>query len=116
MFRDVSHLHAAGRPPRPRDGRGVPATALVARNDGFLPARRAETGDGALYCKLRTCVLQVMACGHRIDPQKCKAFCDETANLIVQLYGWYYMPVSVHKVLVHGPAVVEALPLPLEKN
>ena len=25
------------------------------------------------------------------------------------------MPISLHKVLVHGPAVVEALPLPLGK-
>ena len=60
-------------------------------------------------------ILQVMACGHQIDPQKFKYFCDTTADLIVHLYGWYYMPVSVHKVLVHGTAVVQALPLPLGK-
>lgn len=60
-------------------------------------------------------ILQVMACGHQIDPHKFKGFCDETADLIVHLFEWYYMPVSVHKVLVHGPAVVEALPLPLGK-
>lgn len=58
-------------------------------------------------------ILQVMASGHGIDPVKFGEYCDSTADLFVAEYPWYYMPVSVHKVLVHGAAVVDTLPLPL---
>ncbi|XP_018497133.1 uncharacterized protein LOC108865011 [Galendromus occidentalis] len=40
----------------------------------------------------------------------CAAFCDycsKTADLFVSLYPWYYMPVTVHKVLIRGADVVE---------
>lgn len=30
--------------------------------------------------------------------------CKESAILFAQLYPWYYMPSSVHKLLVHGAA------------
>lgn len=58
-------------------------------------------------------ILQVMACGHDIKPAEFRLYCDRTAELFVTEYAWYYMPVSVHKVLVHGADVIEALPLPL---
>ena len=58
-------------------------------------------------------ILQVMASGHRIDPVQFGKYCDSTAELYIAEYPWYYMPFSVRKVLVHGAAVVDALPLPL---
>ena len=61
-------------------------------------------------------ILHVVACGHQIDPDNFQYFfCDATADLIVHLYGWYHMPVSAHKVLMHGSAVMQALTLPLGK-
>lgn len=32
----------------------------------------------------------------------------KTANLYVKLYGWYYMPASVHKILDHGAKIIES--------
>ena len=58
-------------------------------------------------------ILQVMSSGHSIDPVKFREYCDRTADFYVAKYPWYHMPVSVHKILVHGAAVVDALPLPL---
>ena len=56
---------------------------------------------------------------HGLQPlnqvQKLKDFCNETADLIVHLYGWSHMPVSLHKALVNGSSVEEALSLPLGK-
>jgi hypothetical protein len=37
----------------------------------------------------------------------------ETAKLSVSLYAWYYMPASVHKVPIHGSAIVSAALLPI---
>lgn len=41
-----------------------------------------------------------------------KAYCLDTAKLFVQLYGWYKIPPSVHKVLVHGSDIAQALKNP----
>ena len=37
----------------------------------------------------------------------------ESAKLFVSLYAWYYMPASVHKVLIHRSAIVSAALLPI---
>ncbi|XP_003740985.1 uncharacterized protein LOC100903259 [Galendromus occidentalis] len=34
-------------------------------------------------------------------------YCSKTADLFVSHYPWYYMPVTVHKVLIHGADIVE---------
>jgi len=31
----------------------------------------------------------------------------ETAKLLIIKYPWYYLPASVHKVLLHGPAIIK---------
>lgn len=40
-------------------------------------------------------------------------FSKETAAFCINKFSWYYMPVSVHKILLHGSAVVECLILPI---
>jgi len=57
-------------------------------------------------------ILQVVSCGKMIDCPKFKDFCLQTAELCVELYGWYKMPPSVHKVLLHGSDIVRFFELP----
>lgn len=52
-------------------------------------------------------LLQVMSCGKAINSKKFGKFAYETAKLYVAKYPWYYMPSSVHKVLIHGEAIIE---------
>ena len=40
-------------------------------------------------------------------------YAKETAKLFVSLYAWYYMPASVHKLLIHGSAIVSVALLPI---
>ncbi|XP_076674657.1 LOW QUALITY PROTEIN: uncharacterized protein LOC143372392 [Andrena cerasifolii] len=40
-------------------------------------------------------------------------YCRETAELYVKHYSWYYMPVSVHKILIHGSQIVENFTPPI---
>ena len=47
-------------------------------------------------------ILQAMTSGKRIDFIKFEEYCEETAKLHVSLYEWFKMPVTVHKVLIHG--------------
>lgn len=48
-----------------------------------------------------------------VDIQKFKLYAYETAQLYVQLYKWYFMPPSVHKVLIHGADLIESFDLPI---
>ena len=51
-------------------------------------------------------ILQVLNCGEKINSIKFDKYAKETAELYVQLYGWYYMPASVHKILFHGAHII----------
>lgn len=58
-------------------------------------------------------ILQVISSGHDINVDNFRKYCYETADLYVQLYNWYKMPSSVHKILLHGPDVVKHFLLPI---
>lgn len=47
-------------------------------------------------------ILQAISSGKQINIEKFRNYCKETAEIYVQLYSWYHMPVSVHKLLMHG--------------
>ncbi len=46
-----------------------------------------------------------------IDAEKFKEYCLATAQLFVQLYPWYNMPQSLHKILIHGWQVIDQMVL-----
>jgi len=58
-------------------------------------------------------ILCTLSCGYDVHPQRFKKFCLETAKLFVELYPWYFMPQSVHKILIHGYLVIEKMALPI---
>ena len=51
-------------------------------------------------------ILQTMSCGRKINSTKFGEYARKTAELYVSTYYWYYMPASVHKVLIHGENIV----------
>lgn len=52
-------------------------------------------------------ILKTLSCGHKINIEKFGEFALETARQIVNFYPWYFLPASVHKILIHGAAVIE---------
>lgn len=54
-----------------------------------------------------------MASGHDINLSLFKAYALETAYLYTEKYSWYSMPPTVHKVLIHGPTIIENALLPI---
>lgn len=58
-------------------------------------------------------ILAVMTSGLEIDCEKFEEYALDTAQLYVELYGWYKMPPSVHKVLIHGSKIIQAFGLPI---
>ena len=54
-------------------------------------------------------LLSVVNSTYEIDAEKFESFCHETASMYVKLYSWFYMPQSVHRLLVHGGSVLKQL-------
>lgn len=57
--------------------------------------------------------MQVIASGLAVNIAKFADYTKKTAEKYVSLYGWYYMPASVHKILIHGADVIENAILPI---
>lgn len=58
-------------------------------------------------------ILTAVSCKSEIDSIKFGTYCHETAELLIQLYPWYKMPVSVHILLVHGGVILSSSVLPI---
>ena len=94
-----------------------PAQGSGTTNDGNTARRffaNSETVskvtgvDNELIHRLSV-ILRALNSGFYIDSCKYEAYAKETAYLFTQLYNWYYMPVSVHKMLMHGKQVIDTL-------
>lgn len=62
--------------------------------------------DGTLIRRLYI-ILQALSSGIIIDAQKFGEYALETARIYVSKYNWYYMPSSVHKILIHGENIIK---------
>lgn len=68
--------------------------------------------DVKLIRKLHV-ILIAISCDKHLDYSKFKQYCIETAELYVQLYEWYPMPASLHRILIHAADIALNSPLPL---
>lgn len=89
----------------------VPQTMEIQQGGFFADPKYAPkiTGVDARLIQQLSVILGALNSGYGIDSAKYDEFAKQTANLYVHLYEWYYMPVSLHKMLMHGSQVIEAL-------
>lgn len=58
-------------------------------------------------------ILKTISIGLEIDSHKFREYCLDTRKLYLELYSWYKLPMTVHKILVHGADIVDNCLLPL---
>lgn len=58
-------------------------------------------------------ILECINSGHKINLEKFESYINETREIYIKLYGWYPMPVTLHKILFHGVAIIESCILPI---
>lgn len=68
--------------------------------------------DEQLVKRLKT-ILIALSCQLPLDPDLFGNFCLETAEKYIGLYPWFYMPASLHKILIHGKDIVRNSILPV---
>lgn len=71
------------------------------------------TGVDRIIIKRFNALLQAMSSNHKIHPQKFHDYALKTAERFVQLYSWYNMSITVHKILFHGPEIIQSALLPI---
>lgn len=57
--------------------------------------------------------MQTISCGAAIDVNQFASYARDTAEMYVKLSWWYYMPVTVHKILVHGAEIIDYAIVPI---
>lgn len=78
------------------------------------PALTAEiTGLDENLIRRFAVILQAIASGEKINTINFSAYAKETAELYVHLYNWYYMPITVHRILIHGVEIIRYAILPI---
>lgn len=68
--------------------------------------------DKVLIQKMHT-ILVALSSGYDIKIESFRKFTLDTAKYSIELYPWFFMPPTVHKLLVHGPDVISSFLLPI---
>ncbi|XP_025411419.1 uncharacterized protein LOC112684234 [Sipha flava] len=58
-------------------------------------------------------ILEVISSGEKIKGVEFNNYTFETAQLFISKYPWFYLPASVHKILIHETQIVENAILPI---
>jgi hypothetical protein len=99
---------------QPKPGFGSTNDGNTARTFFRNPEVSAQiTGLNEELIRRFSVILKAMSTGFRINTEKFEAYAKETAQLYIDTYPWYYMPPSVHKVLIHGSEVIKTAALPI---
>lgn len=71
------------------------------------------TGISEVLIRRLFVILRVINSTFNINIDKFNDYCLEIYHLYVSQYSWFYMPVSVHKLLIHGAEVASKLLFPI---
>lgn len=98
----------------PKHGFGNSNTGNTARRAFANSSKFSEITmiDEDVIIRLRV-ILKAISCGTKLNIPKFREYCKKTTELLIEKYGWYTMPPSVHKILEHGHSIAELFELPL---
>ena len=63
--------------------------------------------------KMLNFILCTLSSGYVIDSSQFRDFCIQTAERYMDQYPWYYIPLSLHRILIYGWQVVDRMALPI---
>ena len=98
----------------PKPGFGSTNDGNTARRFFGNPELSSEiTGiDLSLIINL-SIILKIISCGKEINISKFTTLVNEIKSIYLKNYSWYYMPISLHKLLVHGPEIISFFITPI---
>ncbi len=54
-----------------------------------------------------------LASKYQINSAKFGELCQQTLDIYMSEVGWYNIPPTIHKILIHGQEIIEACPVPI---
>ena len=57
--------------------------------------------------------MRCIAWGYSVNSEAFRTYTYATAEIFVREYPWFYMPSSVHKILIHGADIIKYVGLPI---
>jgi len=99
---------------KPKQGFGSSNDGNTARRFFANPEVSAEiTNIDLNLIKNFSFILRVISSGMFIHSDKFNILLEETKKLYLSQYNWFYMPSSIHKLLVHGKDIVDNFDIPI---
>lgn len=99
-----------------KQGSGTTNDGNTARKFFEFPEKTAAiTGLDEELIRRFAVILQVISSGETIKIEKFKEYTRKTAEKYTELYNWYYMSATVHKVLIHGADIANVAIVPIGK-
>lgn len=99
---------------KPKPGFGSTNDGNTARRFFANPALTAQiTGLNEKLIENFSIILRVISTGKKINLESFQNLLIQTKNLYLELYHWYFMPSSVHKLLIHGTEIISFFDLPI---
>lgn len=90
-----------------KQGSGTTNDGNTARKFFECPTKTAAiTGLNQNLIHKFAVILQAVTSGEIIKIDKFKDYAYDTAKMYVDMYPWYYMPSTVHKLLLHGADII----------
>lgn len=99
---------------KPKPGYGSTNDGNTARrffNDTATSAQITKVNEEII--KRFRIVLLTISSGYSIKTESFKNYCLDTAKKFVELYPWYNMPTTVHKILIHSAEILDYALLPI---
>lgn len=79
--------------------------------DPILSSKLTGIDQNLIYrCNV---ILRTLNCNYQINSSRFGQYAYETAQMYVNLYEWYPMPPTVHKILMHSKEVIDHFLLPI---
>ena len=99
----------------------IPTAGFGNTNDGntsrrfFSDPQTSSCITGVNIGLIKNCsiILETLSSGYKIDIKKFVKFAELTAELYVEIYGWYPMTPTMHKILRHGATIIDQAILPI---
>ena len=99
----------------------IPTAGFRNTNDGntsrrfFSDPQTSSCITGVNIGLIKNCsiILETLSSGYKIDIKKFEKFAELTAELYVEIYGWYSMTPTMHKILRHGATIIDQAILPI---
>ena len=93
----------------------IPTAGFGNTNDGNTSRRffsdpqtsSCITGVNIALIKNFSIILETLSSGCKIDIKKFEKFAELTAELSIEIYGWYPMTPTMQKILRHGATIID---------